>query len=109
MKTCKDCIHYDCCHYHITEETSMTIEECSTGFLDKDDVVAPGEWIETGYKSLFTEEVECSHCGKTQLGTTKYCPNCGARMEYSGKIKTGFYLDPKNYHISQRLADGGNK
>lgn len=54
--------------------------------------VAPivhGEWIETGYKPRFTKEVECSNCGKTQLGVTKHCPNCGARMEYSGKIKTG--------------------
>lgn len=27
--TCKDCIHYDVCQYHIDEETCMTVEECS--------------------------------------------------------------------------------
>ena len=34
-KTCKDCIHYDVCQYHITEETTMTVNECSHGFKDK--------------------------------------------------------------------------
>lgn len=28
MPTCKDCIHYDVCHYHIDEETTMTVNEC---------------------------------------------------------------------------------
>lgn len=26
--TCKDCIHYDVCQYHIDEETDMTVAEC---------------------------------------------------------------------------------
>ena len=33
--TCKDCIHYDVCQYHIDEETTMTVNECSHGFKDK--------------------------------------------------------------------------
>jgi hypothetical protein len=36
MNTCKDCLCYDACHYHIDEETNMTVEECSTGFKHKD-------------------------------------------------------------------------
>lgn len=35
MKTCKDCIHYDVCAYHITEESDMTVQECASGFKDK--------------------------------------------------------------------------
>lgn len=35
MKTCKDCIHYDVCAYHITEESDMTVQECALGFKDK--------------------------------------------------------------------------
>lgn len=35
MKTCKDCIHYDVCAYHITEETDMSVQECACGFKDK--------------------------------------------------------------------------
>ncbi|MBQ8301188.1 MAG: hypothetical protein IJX57_04410 [Clostridia bacterium] len=27
--TCKDCIHYDVCQFHIDEETEMTVAECS--------------------------------------------------------------------------------
>lgn len=34
--TCKDCLCYDACQYHITEETAFTVEECSTGFKHKD-------------------------------------------------------------------------
>ena len=33
--TCKDCIHYDVCYFHIDEETSMTVNECAHGFKDK--------------------------------------------------------------------------
>ena len=36
MNTCKDCICYEACHYHIDEETDMTVDECSTGFKHKD-------------------------------------------------------------------------
>ena len=36
MATCKDCIHYDICQYHIDEETTMTVNECSHGFKHKD-------------------------------------------------------------------------
>lgn len=30
--SCKDCIHYEVCQYHITEETDFTVEECSNFF-----------------------------------------------------------------------------
>ena len=36
--TCRDCIHYDICNYHIDEETAMTIEECGK-FKNKADYV----------------------------------------------------------------------
>ena len=85
MKTCKDCIHYDCCHYHITEETSMTIEECSTGFLGKDDVapIVHGEWevyTEHSIFGLYQVGWRCSLCGRTESYKQPYC-NCGARMD----------------------------
>ena len=32
--TCKDCIHYEVCQFHIDEETKMTVAECSN-FKDK--------------------------------------------------------------------------
>ena len=27
--TCKDCLHYEVCNYHICEETDMTVAECT--------------------------------------------------------------------------------
>lgn len=39
MNTCKDCLCYKACSWHIDEETDMTIEECSTGFMHKDQYV----------------------------------------------------------------------
>lgn len=44
MKTCKDCIHYDVCGFHITEETDMSVEECAHGFKDKEQY-RKQEWI----------------------------------------------------------------
>ena len=26
--TCKNCLHYEVCNYHICEETDMTVDEC---------------------------------------------------------------------------------
>lgn len=34
--TCKDCLCYEACQYHITEETNFTVNECSTGFKYKE-------------------------------------------------------------------------
>lgn len=39
MPTCKDCLYYEACSYHIDEETTMTVNECSTGFKSKDQYV----------------------------------------------------------------------
>ena len=37
-KTCKDCLHYKVCQYHIDEETTMTTYEC-------DDFADSSEWV----------------------------------------------------------------
>ena len=39
MKECKDCICYESCGYHITEESDMSVEECSKTFLDREEYV----------------------------------------------------------------------
>lgn len=36
--TCKNCLHYEACNYHICEETDMTVAEC-THFTDR------SEWV----------------------------------------------------------------
>jgi hypothetical protein len=34
MATCKDCVHYDVCEFHLDEKTTMTVNECMH-FKDK--------------------------------------------------------------------------
>ena len=36
---CTDCICYEVCGYHIDEETTMTVNECSTSFKNKNQYV----------------------------------------------------------------------
>ena len=36
---CTNCLCYKACHFHIDEETSMTVNECSAGFMPKDQYV----------------------------------------------------------------------
>jgi hypothetical protein len=35
MLTCKDCLCYEACSYHVDEETTLTVNDCSTGFKNK--------------------------------------------------------------------------
>lgn len=44
--TCKDCLHYNVCHYHIDEETPFAVTECNN-FKNKAD---------------FFEIVRCENC-----------------------------------------------
>ena len=92
MKTCKDCFHYDVCQYHITEETNMTVNECSYKFVDKEDVaeVRHGEW-QVHQKGEYWH-YDCPFCEdgyatkEEQMKPPNYCGNCGAKMD--GKDKS---------------------
>lgn len=65
------------------------ILELLTAFADADGVdavpVRHGKWIhEVRYTidSLHSyQQYRCSECGMTYITNTKYCPNCGARMD----------------------------
>lgn len=95
--TCKDCVHYNVCGYHIDEETFMTTEECSH-FKNKADFVEVkhGHWIENDYRTFDgfetvvhpNEALKCSNCNhnfkKELLWCKNYCPNCGADMRKEG-------------------------
>ena len=60
METCRDCLHYEVCQYHIAEETDMTINECSYGFKNKAD---------------FVEVIRCADCNNYEPYTihTGWC------------------------------------
>ncbi len=53
--TCRDCIHYEVCDYHITEMTHMTVNECPHSFKNK---------------ANFVEVVRCKDC---KFNGTEYC------------------------------------
>lgn len=87
--TCKDCVHYNVCGYHIDEETFMTTEECSH-FKNKADFVdvKHGVWV----RQKGRPEAICSECGREvvyQIIDNKwrfenFCPHCGADMRKEG-------------------------
>ena len=59
MSTCKDCLHYEVCQYHITEETDMTVNECSHGFKNR---------------AEYVEVVRCKECENCRVGkNSRYC------------------------------------
>ena len=62
--SCKDCIHYNVCQYHIDEETDMTVAECGN-FKNKAD---------------FVEVVRCKDC--------KHQEQCCEFIMISGRDKT---------------------
>ena len=76
MATCKDCVHYDVCTFHITENEN---EKCMH-FKNKADFVEVkhGEWLICcdGYYPY------CSKCKEEPDNgeMTNYCPHCGADM-----------------------------
>ena len=88
--TCKDCICYDVCQYHIDEETNMTVEECSTGFKRKDQY-AP-VYIGQPVWMLFTfREVELLE-GKISMIQQKADKSWKFRVSYRSSVQD-FTLD----------------
>ena len=72
--------------------------------------VVHGEWIPI--VSYFHGKPDgryyCSECHRVETMKGIYCRLCGALMDGGNKKEVGFYIDPKNYNISQRLSDGGS-
>ena len=91
--TCKDCVHYNVCGYHIDEETFMTTEECSR-FKNKADFVEVkhGEWYVDDFPKQGKKFIVCSECRSvidcnvTYVDENEYdfCPYCGADMRKEG-------------------------
>ncbi len=90
MATCKDCLHYEVCTFHITENEN---EKCPH-FKDKSQYaeVKHGEWQECGqcnhvhyrYRNPDKwKKYKCSECGygNGRYYKANYCPNCGAKMD----------------------------
>lgn len=84
--TCKDCIHYNVCNYHIDEETPFEVTECNN-FINKADFVEVVRCEKCKYGDVSTisktidgkEDIAC-YCklkGKT-TDINSFC-SCGER------------------------------
>jgi hypothetical protein len=87
MATCKDCIHYEVCDYHITEMTPMTVNECSHSFKNKDN---------------FVEVVRCKDC--------KHCELCYPAKAIGEEALESWYCKiKKNYMLLNDFCSYGEK
>ena len=91
MAKCKDCIHYDLCLSHPTLSYSCldVKEQTRKWFKEAKDVVE----VKHAYWERIPGAYRCSecHCSPTLDGSgnwalTKYCHNCGAKMDLEEMI-----------------------
>lgn len=89
MATCKDCLSYELCSNRAYQEarflgkdekTYITIANripCKF-FKNKADFVEVkhGEWEQYGLRNP-----QCSLCHSYRIEKSRYCPNCGAKMD----------------------------
>jgi hypothetical protein len=71
----KDRLDAICKHYQIQLSDRLFLLEAISA-LDEDDQQAIGRWKGAGFG-----DYNCSLCSETVNGKTKYCPNCGAKMD----------------------------
>lgn len=62
MKKCENCVHYEVCGYHITEETDMSVEECAHGFKDAENYIEVCRCKDCVYASEDKELVDMYGC-----------------------------------------------
>jgi hypothetical protein len=71
MPTCKDCLCYNVCQYHIDEETDMTVNECSHEFMHKDQYIKlpvyVGQTVWKVYQSYYSKQVSVTQCTVSML------------------------------------------
>lgn len=88
MNTCKDCLCYNACQFHIDEETSMTVNECSHGFKHKDQYVKLPAYV--GQKvwlvqTYWGNKVEV-HEGKVSMLQQKADKSWKFRVSHTGSV-----------------------
>ena len=86
---CTDCLCYKACYFHIDEETSMTVNECSTGFMHKDQYVKlpvfVGQDIWEVYQSAYSKQVTVTK-GKVAMVQQKADKSWKFRVSRTGSV-----------------------
>ena len=89
--TCKNCLCYRACHFHIDEETCMTVNECSTGFMPKDQYVkmpayiGQPVWVVNAWCGPWGHSVEVKE-GKVSMLQQKADKSWKFRVSHSGYV-----------------------
>lgn len=87
---CVNCIHYDVCQYHIDEETTMTVNECSHEFMHKDRYVKLpvhiGQPVWTVYQSSYNKLVTITE-GKVSMLQQKADKSWKFRISRNGSVE----------------------
>lgn len=88
MATCKDCLHYEVCQFHIDEETKLTVNECEH-FKDRSKIVElPCKVGEDLYRLKTIN-------GKTIITTTQLNQNTLWRIVFGGEYGKTVFLTRK--------------
>lgn len=102
--TCKDCLYYEVCGFHITEEINVTVDECNTGFKHKDQYVKlpvyigqkvwiPYAWYNIPRKEIISELRE----GRVSMLQQKADKSWKFRVSHS--YVSDFKLEDINNHV----------
>lgn len=89
--TCKDCLCYKACNFHIDEETCMTVNECSTGFMSKDQYIqlpayiGQQVWVVNAWRGSWGYSVEVKE-GKVSMLQQKVDKSWKFRVSHSGYV-----------------------
>lgn len=104
--SCKDCIHfvacvdfwysdYDCCGNIEQSKQKHANDEVCVHFKPTADVaeVRHGYWIRESFidkhgEKMFTSP-KCSLCDNIETFRSKYCPECGAKMDGERRANDG--------------------
>ena len=100
MSTCKDCLHYRVCQFHIDEETKLTVNECEH-FKDRSKYIElPCKVGEDLYRLKTIN-------GKTIITTTQLNQNTLWRIVFGGEYGKSVFLTKEE--AERALAERGKK
>ena len=86
MSKCKDCLYYESCSTFSKIITSaVDVETGCEHFKNRKDFVevVHGRWTDE-HQGFMYYDATCSVCGKHNDSASKFCPNCGAKMDGDG-------------------------
>lgn len=80
--------HLMMCNYSADSATQDCIEVINEAAVVDAEPVVHGRWIKSDFLRIGANQYRCSKCWEDEwwlyhfsLGDSKYCPNCGAKMD----------------------------